>query len=75
MRSDSRGDSRADSRADGRAEARGENRPDYGNDLDRPTIFRQRDAVVSHQSNLAFEQDSDDMEWIDIPAFLRRQAD
>ncbi len=50
-------------------------RPDYGNDLDRPTIFRQRDAVVSQQSNLALDHDSDDMEWIDIPAFLRRQAD
>jgi len=54
---------------------RAENRPDYGNDLDRPTVFRQREAVVSHQSNLALDQDTDDMEWIDIPAFLRRQAD
>jgi cell division protein FtsZ len=57
------------------AEARGDSRPDYGHDLDRPTIFRQRDAVVSQQSNLALDQDADDMEWIDIPAFLRRQAD
>ena len=52
-----------------------EPRPDYGHDLDRPTIFRQRDAVVSQQSNLALEQDTEDMDWIDIPAFLRRQAD
>jgi cell division protein FtsZ len=50
-------------------------RPDYGHELDRPTIFRQRDAGVSQQSNLALDQDTDDMEWIDIPAFLRRQAD
>ncbi|NBC22808.1 MAG: cell division protein FtsZ [Gammaproteobacteria bacterium] len=56
-------------------EARGESRPEYGNDLDRPTVFRQREAVVSQQSNLALDQDTDDMEWIDIPAFLRRQAD
>jgi cell division protein FtsZ len=58
-----------------RAEMRHDGRPDYGNELDRPTVFRQREAVVSHQSNLALDQDTDDMEWIDIPAFLRRQAD
>jgi cell division protein FtsZ len=52
-----------------------ETRPEYGHDLDRPTIFRQRDAVVSQQSNLALDQEADDMDWIDIPAFLRRQAD
>ena len=57
------------------AEVRVDGRPDYGHDLDRPTIFRQRDAVVSQQSNLALDQDANDMEWIDIPAFLRRQAD
>lgn len=56
-------------------EPRAESRPEYGNDLDRPTVFRQREAVVSQQSNLALDQDTDDMEWIDIPAFLRRQAD
>ncbi len=56
-------------------EPRGEARPDYGHELDRPTIFRQRDAVVSQQSNLALDQETDEMEWIDIPAFLRRQAD
>jgi cell division protein FtsZ len=56
------------------AESR-DGRPDYGHDLDRPTIFRQRDAVVSQQSNLALDQNTEDMEWIDIPAFLRRQAD
>ncbi len=61
--------------AEAQAELRPENRPDYGRDLDRPTIFRQRDAVVAQQSNLALDHDSDDMEWIDIPAFLRRQAD
>ncbi|HEX7036071.1 MAG TPA: cell division protein FtsZ [Pseudomonadales bacterium] len=57
------------------SEARIDSRPDYGHDLDRPTIFRQRDAVVAQQSNLALDHDTDDMEWIDIPAFLRRQAD
>jgi cell division protein FtsZ len=56
-------------------EPRADSRPDYGHDLERPTIFRQREAVVSQQSNLALDQDADDMEWIDIPAFLRRQAD
>jgi len=56
-------------------EIRAESRPEYGNDLDRPTVFRQREAVVSQQSNLALDQQADDMEWIDIPAFLRRQAD
>jgi cell division protein FtsZ len=44
-------------------------------DLDRPTIFRQRETVVTQQSNLALDQETDDMDWIDIPAFLRRQAD
>jgi cell division protein FtsZ len=56
-------------------EPRVETGPDYGRDLERPTIFRQREAVVSQQSNLALDQDVSDMEWIDIPAFLRRQAD
>ncbi|MEQ8857369.1 MAG: cell division protein FtsZ [Pseudomonadales bacterium] len=85
--SDGRVDGHADGRADLRngesraAEARhgdtrpADGRPDYGHELDRPTIFRQRDAVVSQQSNLALDQETDDMEWIDIPAFLRRQAD
>ncbi len=66
---------RAEARPEIRPELRPDTRPEYGHDLDRPTVFRQREAVVSQQSNLALDQDTDDMEWIDIPAFLRRQAD
>lgn len=65
----------AQPQAEAQAEPRPESRPEYGNDLDRPTVFRQREAAVSQQSNLALDQETDDMEWIDIPAFLRRQAD
>ena len=63
--------------ADAQPDARVANgQPDYGRDLERPTGFRQRDAMVSQQSNLALDQDIGDRdEWIDIPAFLRRQAD
>ncbi|MAT84930.1 MAG: cell division protein FtsZ [Gammaproteobacteria bacterium] len=63
--------------ADAQPDARVANgQPDYGRDLERPTVFRQRDAMVSQQSNLALDQDIGDRdEWIDIPAFLRRQAD
>ncbi|MEZ5558807.1 MAG: cell division protein FtsZ [Pseudomonadales bacterium] len=51
-----------------------EAQPDYGSSYDKPAIFRQRDAVAA-QSSLALDQDADDMNWVDIPAFLRRQAD
>ena len=50
-------------------------RPQYGESWDRPAIFRQRDAATGQQSALALDQDADDMKWVDIPAFLRRQAD
>lgn len=47
-------------------------RPDYAS-LDRPTVMRQS---VSHRSSAVQKPLEDkDMEYLDIPAFLRRQAD
>ena len=46
--------------------------PDY-QELDIPTIIRTNRAAVSRGNTAA--KISDDMEYLDIPAFLRRQAD
>ena len=44
-------------------------------DLDRPTINR-RPTVTTHEGSTARKIDQDkDMDYLDIPAFLRRQAD
>ncbi len=40
-------------------------------DLERPAVHRRQDAA----STLAETPKESDMEWLDIPAFLRRQAD
>ena len=53
------------------------NQPDYSN-LDRPAYARHRAAMP--RDNLAEDRDKidrpdDNMEYLDIPAFLRRQAD
>lgn len=40
-------------------------------DLERPAVHRRQDAA----SSLAETPKDSDMEWLDIPAFLRRQAD
>lgn len=45
-------------------------KPNYG-DLDKPTVMRQRRDNVSP----ALDTREKDMEYLDIPAFLRRQAD
>jgi hypothetical protein len=45
---------------------------DYGA-LDRPTFARQNAALK--QENLAGEQDDPHYAYLDVPAFLRRQAD
>lgn len=45
---------------------------DY-NKLDRPAFARNQ--AVARDSNLAEEQDTQDLDYLDIPAFLRRQAD
>ncbi|MGA1371346.1 MAG: cell division protein FtsZ [Pseudomonadales bacterium] len=51
-------------------------RGDFGNDWDRPVITRPADRVRgSAQTRPVAEREVDKMEWIDIPAFLRRQAD
>jgi hypothetical protein len=50
-------------------------RPDYGTDWERPAIIRQSERGRAAQSRVALEREVDQMEWIDIPAFLRRQAD
>lgn len=51
------------------ANSRVETGADYGK-LDRPTVLRNRS-----QSSVAVEKASEDLDYLDIPAFLRRQAD
>jgi cell division protein FtsZ len=49
--------------------------PDYRS-LDRPTVMRKNPtAGGAHQANSAASVKDKDMEYLDIPAFLRRQAD
>ena len=53
--------------------------PDYSN-LDRPAYTRQRaamprDNLAEDRSVDTFDRPDDNMEYLDIPAFLRRQAD
>ncbi|MEN9807232.1 MAG: GTP-binding tubulin-like cell division protein [Pseudomonadota bacterium] len=51
-------------------------RGDFGTDWERPVITRPADRVRGGaQTRAAVEREVDKMEWIDIPAFLRRQAD
>ena len=51
-------------------------RGDFGTDWERPVITRPADRVLGGaQTRAAVEREVDKMEWIDIPAFLRRQAD
>jgi cell division protein FtsZ len=42
-------------------------------DLDQPTYKRHNQAL--HQDNLAEDLETQDLDYLDIPAFLRRQAD
>ncbi len=46
---------------------------DYGK-LDRPAYARQA-AAMKQEGNLALDADREDLDYLDIPAFLRRQAD
>lgn len=50
--------------------------PDYRN-LDRPTVMRNnhQQAAVAREMVAAAPAEEKDMEYLDIPAFLRRQAD
>jgi len=50
-------------------------RPEYGSEWERPAVTRQSERGRVPQGRLAMEREVDQMEWIDIPAFLRRQAD
>ena len=50
-------------------------RPEYGSEWERPAVTRQSERGRVAQGRLAVEREVDQMEWIDIPAFLRRQAD
>jgi len=48
--------------------------PDY-NELERPPFMRDKEATeVSHAGNAAINTDTD-LDYLDVPAFLRRQAD
>jgi cell division protein FtsZ len=51
---------------------RQESREDY-EELEQPTFVRHRNALA--QDNLAEDLRQQDMDYLDIPAFLRRQAD
>lgn len=44
-------------------------------ELDRPAYARQQQAAVQQEGNLAIDADREDLDYLDIPAFLRRQAD
>jgi len=46
-------------------------KPNYG-ELDKPTVMRAQKAAGGNPARNAFDSD---MEYLDIPAFLRRQAD
>jgi cell division protein FtsZ len=50
-------------------------RPEYGSEWERPAVIRHGERQRASQGRLAVEREVDQMEWIDIPAFLRRQAD
>jgi len=51
-------------------------RPEYGSEWERPAITRQKEVGrVAAQGRLAMDREVEHMDWIDIPAFLRRQAD
>jgi cell division protein FtsZ len=49
-----------------------EDEPDYG-ELDRPTVMRQQSARP--QAGSVDTPEAQDLDYLDIPAFLRRQAD
>ncbi|MGQ9426001.1 cell division protein FtsZ [Gilvimarinus sp. F26214L] len=48
--------------------------PDYSS-LDRPTVLRTKAAAGSSRPKVQSHLDDSEMEYLDIPAFLRRQAD
>ncbi|GAB1256844.1 cell division protein FtsZ [Aurantivibrio plasticivorans] len=48
--------------------------PDYAN-LDRPTVMRAKAAASAARPQAEAKIDDSEMEYLDIPAFLRRQAD
>ncbi|MEC8867323.1 MAG: cell division protein FtsZ [Pseudomonadota bacterium] len=49
-------------------------RPDY-DDLDRPTVMRKKRRARSDQQEPSGDLQNADADYLDIPAFLRRQAD
>jgi len=49
-------------------------RPDY-DDLDRPTVMRKKRRARSDQEEPSGDLQNADADYLDIPAFLRRQAD
>jgi len=46
-----------------------------GVDYDRPTVMRRRAAAGAGQEAARDSEPQQDMDYLDIPAFLRRQAD
>ena len=56
------------------ADDRATGRPDY-DDLDRPTVMRKKRRARSDQEEPSGDLQNADADYLDIPAFLRRQAD
>ena len=56
------------------ADDRAAGRPDY-DDLDRPTVMRKKRRARSDQEEPSGDLQNADADYLDIPAFLRRQAD
>ena len=52
----------------------GKGQPDYAN-FDRPTVIRQTEPDSPDSPDSAGQQEGQDLEFLDVPAFLRRQAD
>ena len=48
--------------------------PDY-DELERPPFMRNKDAVETSRSEKAAINTDTDLDYLDVPAFLRRQAD
>jgi len=49
-------------------------KPNYS-EFDRPAVHRQQSAPVQKSAAAALPKDDKDLDYLDIPAFLRRQAD
>ncbi len=52
----------------------GDGKIDYA-EVEKPTVIRQGGANLEGSAGLGLDSPRKDMDYLDIPAFLRRQAD